>query len=164
MLAEHLVLHAEKCLKIPTRYIWGGIGEFLTQELVDRKAKLYPEVYMKEYIERLRPYLDKGIRGFDCSGLINHFRMGGLEHWKMTEELDQNSSMLYKLAKEKGNIENLPEFRGICLYMKGHVGIYAGNGRVIEATSNEKFGNGVVETQLKDREWTHWFYCPLIEY
>lgn len=164
MRAEELANHAENCLKIPTVYIWGGIGEFLTEELISAKAALYPEVYTKEYRERLHNYIGKEVRGFDCSGLINHFRMGGLEHFQMQEKLDWNSGVLWEKAKRKGRIESLPEEKGICLYLPGHVGIYIGDGRVIEATSNPKFGNGVVETRVEDREWTGWFCCPMISY
>lgn len=46
----------------------------------------------------------------------------------------------------------------------GHVGIYMGNGNVVEATNNQSFGNGVVNTRLEDREWTDWFCCIGLEY
>lgn len=164
MLAENLALHAEECLKIPTHYIWGGIGERLTPKVIAEKTAQYPVVYTVEYRHDLLPYLDGKIRGFDCSGLINCFRMGGLTDFKMQSELDQNSRELFETAPHKGDISSLPELRGICLYLPGHVGIYLGNGFVAEATSNPKFGNGVVATAITDREWTHWFCCPGITY
>lgn len=164
MLAETLALYAEKCLEIPTRYIWGGIGEILTEDVMFHKAILYPDIYTEEYICDLLPYLGKGIRVFDCSGLINYFRMGGPCSYRFQEALDWNSQMLFDGAMQKGGIQSLPELRGICLYLKGHVGIYVGDGQVVEATSNPRFGNGVVKTKIDDREWTHWFCCPKVEY
>lgn len=142
----------------------GGIGECITPELIAHKASLYPDVYTKEYQKKLIPFMCNNIRGFDCSGLINNFRMGGLNNFLFQEALDWNSQMLFDGAMEKSGIQSLPELRGICLYMKGHVGIYTGNGDVIEATSNPQFGNGVVKTNVTDRRWTHWFCCPGIAY
>ena len=164
MFSESLAKHAETCLTLPTHYIWGGIGELITPELIQEKALLYPDVYTEEYQKNLFPFIDNSTRGFDCSGLINNFRMGGLEHYRFQENLDWNSQMLFEGAMEKGGIQSLPELRGVCLYLKGHVGIYVGNGDVIESTSNPKFGNGVVKTKVTDREWTHWFCCPGISY
>ena len=37
-------------------------------------------------------------------------------------------------AKEKGDISTIPEIPGVLVYMKGHMGIYIGNGKVIEST------------------------------
>lgn len=45
--------------------------------------------------------------------------------------------------------------------MKGHVGIYAGKGEVIEARGHEY---GVVVTKLSERPWKNWGKCPFIEY
>lgn len=164
MQAKNLVLYAEECLKIPTRYIWGGIGEFLTPKLIAQKTTLYPMVYTVDYRNDLLPYLGNEFRGFDCSGLINCFRMGGLNSFQMQDQLDQNSYELFQSSPVKGGISTLPELAGICLFLSGHVGIYLGNGRVAEATNNPKFGNGVVETRLNTRDWTNWFYCPGIIY
>lgn len=164
MTAKNLVRYAEECLKVPTCYIWGGIGELLTPKLLADKSALYPLVYTVEYRHNLLPYLDKKVRGFDCSGLINCFRMGGLLHFQMDQALDQNSLELFESSITKGSINSIPELPGICLFLPGHVGIYAGKGCVIEATNNPKFGNGVVKTRLSERDWTHWFYCPGIKY
>lgn len=164
MFAEQLARHAKMCLCFPTHYLWGGIGEYITPELIACKAALYPSVYTSEYQQQLLRFSNKNIRGFDCSGLINNFRMGGLCHFCFAQELDQNSQSLFDNANVKDNIQSVPELCGICLYLKGHVGIYIGCGNVIEATSNPKFGNGVVKTKLSDREWTHWFCCPGIKY
>lgn len=45
--------------------------------------------------------------------------------------------------------------------MPGHVGVYIGNGKVVEARGHDY---GVVETNLVDRGWTQWGKCPYIEY
>lgn len=162
--AEGLAKHAEECLGLSTVYLWGGLGDFINEELINKKAKQYPQKYTKEYCEHLQDCVGKDVYGFDCSGLIKNYMMGGLHHFALQDSIDYNSAMLLDNAEQKGDIATLPEQRGICLYMKGHVGIYVGNGRVIESTSNKAFGDGVVETKLKDRKWTHWFFCPTVEY
>lgn len=41
--------------------------------------------------------------------------------------------------------------------MDGHVGVYVGNGRVVECTPNMKLGGwGVLNTAISGRGWTHW--------
>ena len=45
--------------------------------------------------------------------------------------------------------------------MPGHVGIYVGNGEVIEARGHLY---GVVKTKLKDRPWTDWGKLRWLEY
>lgn len=45
--------------------------------------------------------------------------------------------------------------------MEGHVGIYIGNGKVIEARGH---AYGVVETNLVGRGWTSWGQLDLLDY
>lgn len=47
------------------------------------------------------------------------------------------------------------------VFMDKHVGVYIGNGEVIEARGH---AYGVVKTKLKDRPWVNWGYCPYITY
>ena len=44
-----------------------------------------------------------------------------------------------------------------------HVGIYTGNGEVIECTYSAR-GDGVIRTKLRDFGWEYWFECPYIGY
>lgn len=161
---DSLAMHAVVCSKLPTVYLWGGIGEYITKEVIERKKREYSRVFTNEKCRELNRLIGQGVRGYDCSGLIKQYLMGGLTHFKYDSSLDFNSSMLLEYAEHKGTIDTLPETSGICLYMPGHVGVYMGCGRVIESTSNPQFGCGVVNTQLKTREWTHWFCCPNIDY
>ena len=90
--------------------------------------------------------------------------MGGFSRFHYDPALDYNSLTLLENAWAQGESVQLPEVPGLCLYLPGHVGIYVGCGRVIEATANPRFGDGVVETAFTDREWTRWFTCPHIRY
>ena len=50
---------------------------------------------------------------------------------------------------------------GDLIWYSGHIGIYIGNGEVIEAMNTLR---GVTRTQLAGREWTHWLQIPYISY
>ena len=162
--AEGLVRHAEACLAAETVYLWDGRGEILTGELIDRLRAAYPDVFDTARTARLKALCGKGVRGFDCSGLVKNYVMGGLEGYRYVPEMDLNTSALIQLAQKKGPAAVLPEKPGLCLWMKGHTGIYAGNGMVIESTPNPKFGDGVVRTAISDREWELWYEFPWIRY
>ena len=94
--------------------------------------------------------------------------MGGAAHFKYASKLDWDSDTMCQRARYKGPVRSklvpFPELPGICLGMPGHVGIYVGQGQVIEATNNPQFGNGVLLTKLSDRDWRIWFLCPGIDY
>ncbi len=162
--ADSLVKHALFCLKIPTVYFWDGFGEVLTHRLLLAKRKMYPKAFTLWKCLKYFFIIDGEIRGFDCSGLIKSFLMGGLFDYKYNPKVDYNSKGLLENSHKKGDISTLPEIPGVCLYMQGHVGIYIGKGKVVESTSNRLFGNGVVKTNISDRKWEKWFYCPGIEY
>ena len=71
--------------------------------------------------------------------------------------------MMYDATTRKGTIDTIPERAGICVYMQGHVGVYIGNGWVIECAGNR----GAVKTPLRGKgatAWTHWMECPFIDY
>lgn len=162
--AEGLARHAEACLAAETVYLWDGRGEMLTEALIDRLRAAYPDVYDAERAERLKALCGKDVRGFDCSGLIKNYVMGGLDNYRYVAEMDLNTSALIRLARRKGPASELPERPGLCLWMQGHTGIYAGHGTVIESTPNPRFGDGVVRTAVSDRAWELWYEFPWIRY
>lgn len=162
--ARQLAAYAEACLQLKTVYYWGGMGQPLTQEMLTRSSAQYPDHFPQERILSLNEIADGSIRAFDCSGLIKCFQMGGLAQFRYDPALDRNAHSMLCEATCAGALDSLPECPGICLYMEDHVGIYAGSGEVIEATSNPRFGNGVIKTKLSDRLWEKWFCCRGITY
>lgn len=162
--AGQLVGYARNCLRLPTTYLWDTMGEIVCPGLLAEKAALWPEKYLPELCWEKEKLTGKGVRAFDCSGLIKRFLMGGFSRFHYDPSLDYNSLTLLENAPVQGEGTELPEVPGLCLYLPGHVGIYAGCGRVIEATANPRFGDGVVETAFADREWTQWFTCPHVHY
>lgn len=55
----------------------------------------------------------------------------------------------------------MPDIPGVLVFMPGHVGVYVGNGKVIEARGH---AYGVVETNLVGRGWKEWGKLDWIEY
>lgn len=163
--SEGLIEHAYDCLmNKETCYMWGGIMDVVAEDIISILSERYEDYYTEDKIARYESLIGKGVYGCDCSGLIKSYLFGGVNHPLYEELYDFNSSMMLYVSDRKGKIDTLPEIRGICLYMPGHVGIYAGKGQVVECTENERFGNGVVESNLMDRNWTDWFYCPFVTY
>lgn len=162
--AAGLVSFAQMCLTFKTCYMLGGLGQRVTSDFIARKREQYPDHYSDDRVEYLSGLVNQDVRGFDCSGLVKAYYFNGLHRLSFDPERDKNSLALLEEAVVKGAIETIPEYPGICVYLPGHIGIYIGEGRVIESTINPAFGDGVVMTRLDQRKWTHWFQCRFIEY
>ncbi|MGE4485851.1 MAG: hypothetical protein AB7C97_12155, partial [Oscillospiraceae bacterium] len=74
---------------------------------------------------------------------------------------DIGANQMYQYAEVKGDISSMPDTPGLAVWHDGHIGIYIGNGGVIEAMGTKY---GVVKTQLADRGWTAWLEIPYITY
>lgn len=103
-------------------------------------------------------------------GLIKAYLWGGHGKTKYNSKQDKSADGMYKESKKKGKINTLPEIPGVLVHMSGHIGIYIGNGSVIECTPNKTYakqdhkGGGVCKTKLTARKWTSWCECPYIAY
>jgi len=163
--ARGLVKYVKRLLPQTTRYLMGAMGTYITAERIEEQTTYFSEWYTKERVEETKKFYPyAGFLGFDCSGLIKSYYFGGIGLPDYSAEKDWNSKGLLEHSERKGPIHTLPELPGVCLYMKDHVGVYVGGGNVIECTSSERFGNGVVMTKIGDRPWEQWFYCPYISY
>lgn len=171
---EGLVKHAEKALKDNTRYMWGGIYRPITENYIQQLYKIYgKKQYSEARLQELRKYIGKGYYGVDCVGLVKSYYWSGSpdggrgsRNYGKPGYPDVNAGGMFKAATEKGTIDTLPEIPGLILYSTTHphVGVYVGNGEVIESTLSIR-GDGVSKTKVKNwTGWTHWFKCPYIEY
>lgn len=142
-------------------YWYGTFGNTAAKDLLEMKKKQYPKHYTSDRMKKYNSQLGKRVH--DCVGLIKGYLWSDTPDSKPVYNASQDVSadgMLLK-CNERGRIYTLPEIPGILVFMPGHVGIYIGNGRVIEARG---FNYGVVETRLGDRPWESWGKCPWIEY
>ena len=154
-----LVEFVKNCMGYP--YIYGTFGQVLTSSLIEAKAKQYPrQLTQNRKNLALKNYIGK--RSVDCIGLIKYFLWsdpsGNPTYDKNT---DWSADDTYCRAGNKGTIKTMPDVPGVCVRYAGHVGVYIGDGEVIEARG---FDYGVVKTNLADRKWSHWYYHPLISY
>ena len=167
-----LVEYAKKCLELGDNsvYVYGSYGNKLTTSFCDSKYKQYPKVNTAARTTKYKKLCDGKHYGFDCVGLIKSYYWGGYGKTKYDSKSDVSANGMYNKAKVKGNISNMPEKEGLLVQMDGHIGIYIGNGYVIESTISTKYAKqshglgGVCKTKLKDRKWVHWLECPYIDY
>lgn len=154
---KQLVEYCNKAIGHP--YWYGTFGQISSKTLYYNKRKQYPSQYQWEL-----PKSQLNTRVFDCVGLIKAALWSNADFkknpkYKPSEDVSANG--MYERCKTKGLIKNIPEVAGVLVFKDGHVGVYIGNGYVIEAKGHKW---GVVKTKLKDRPFTHWGYCPYIQY
>lgn len=158
-----LVNYAKAQLGKP--YWYGCFGNTATASLLTAKKNQYPGFYTASRVaERQKQY---GQRVHDCVGLIKGFLWSdnptATPKYNSAQDVSANG-MLAK-CKEQGKISTLPEIPGILVFMDGHVGVYIGDGKVIECTVAKIGGKtGVITTTLAQRKWTSWGKCPYITY
>ena len=144
-------------------YVYGTFGQLCTATLLDQKAAQYPE--SDKAGGAMRTVGNKWInkRVVDCSGLIKYFMMstayGSAPVYNAS--IDATMASIYGRATDKGLIATMPDIPGLALQMPGHVGVYIGNGEVIEAQGTAE---GVVKTKLAGRGWKTWAKIPGVEY
>ena len=144
-------------------YIYGTYGNVLTENLLqDRAAVFGSEV--TDYMDFIRQnWLGK--RTADCVGLIKGYGWYDAESGEIkvgsNGMMDVGANAMFSNATVKGTIDTIPEVPGLAVWVDGHIGIYIGNGEVIEAMNTLR---GVTRTQLAGREWTHWLQIPYISY
>ena len=159
-----LVAYAKAKLGHP--YWYGCFGQVSTRALYDGKKKQYPNYYewtCENNQPGVSPKTQLGVQVFDCIGLIKGYLWSASTNATPSYNASQDVSangMRGKCTKV-GKISTLPEVPGILLFSQGHVGVYIGNGKAIEARGHKY---GVVETKVADRGWTSWGYCPWITY
>lgn len=158
-----LVEHAKMMMAAKAGYVWGTFGGVLTEGVLQQKLKQYPDG-VGQYEDFIRAHW-MGRKTTDCIGLIKGYVWTGDDgkiHYDGKTDVDANS--ILKIAKEKGPISTMPDVPGICVQKQGHIGVYIGNGQVIEAHGTKY---GVIKTPMKgpgSTPWTNWLKCPFITY
>lgn len=160
---EGLAAFAKEHLGAP--YWFGTFGQKSSRKLYKAKKKQYPKEYTWKYKNHqpgVLPAKQRGVRVFDCSGLIKGYlwtKEDGTIKYNASQDLPV--SRLFQSSPLSGTIDTMPEKIGVLVFAPNHVGVYIGNGKVIDAKGH---ATGVIQTNLSDRHFTHWGYCPWIEY
>lgn len=155
-----LVAYAKAQLGKP--YWYGTFGQEGTNTLLTQKQRQYSSMYTKERVANCRKQYGEKVH--DCVGLIKAYLWCDSASDKTPRynaNQDKSANGMYNVCKERGSINTMPELAGVLVFMDGHIGVYIGNGEVIEAKG---FAYGVVKTKLAGRGWTRWGKCPYITY
>lgn len=144
-------------------YVYGTYGEICGRTNLEYKEKQYPDE-VGSYADFIRRnWLGK--RTADCVGIIKGY--GWLNPETCEVEYGTNgmpdisANAMYENATEKGTIDTIPEIPGLAVWHEGHIGIYIGNGEVIQAANTKA---GVIRTPIGNTGWTHWLKIPYISY
>lgn len=139
-------------------YIWGQSGDVWTAAKQAAATREQTQLYGKKWI---------GHHVADCSGLFSWAfkQLGGYMY--------HGSNTMYKSyctakgAFKNGKRTDGKELKpGTALFTgteneHGHVGLYIGNGKVIEAKGTQA---GVIESKATDKKWTYWGELKGVDY
>lgn len=160
-----LVRWCENAYRNGWGYVYGGYGQVCTKQYLDQQASLFPG--NNEAGGEMREVGEKwlGKRVCDCIGLIKSYAWYNANSGKIVAGsngfTDCGANSIWSSVTESGPISNMPDTPGLAVWMDGHIGVYIGNGEVIEAQGT---AYGVVKTKLSGRGWTKWLKIPNIKY
>lgn len=158
-----LVEFVKQALNNGAGYVYGTFGQTCTTALLDAKAKQYPANNLAGGSMRKTGEKWMGKRVMDCVGLIKYYLWSdgyGMNPVYNSSQ-DKSANGMLSACLESGSIGSMPDIPGILVFMPGHVGVYIGNGEVIESKGT---AYGVVKTIFKGRGWKNWGKCPYISY
>ena len=174
----HLVEFCEKFIGHP--YWYATCVYNCTQDMYNRKKNQYPAHYGSDRTSKYQSHIAAKEICADCVGLIKGYMWtnGGegvfeaagtgkkiINKYQSNNCPDKSANGMFSYAKSKGMewgaINSIPEIPGVAVRFDGHVGVYIGNGYVIE---EKGFKYGCQKTLLKNGKWTHWYKLPFITY
>ena len=155
---DNIGLCAYAVAQLGRPYWFGTYGQFSSKKVLDEKRKSYPKYYKAKDFEN-----QFGYKVHDCSGLIKGYMMSPNNEApaEYNAKYDINADTMINSCKITGTVGNIPEVGGLLVWRPGHVGIYIGNGIVIEARGHNY---GVVRSVLKNRDFKKWGVLPFIQY
>lgn len=139
-------------------YIWGQWGGTWTQAKQNAASREMTVKYGSKWI---------GHRVADCSGLFRWV------YSELGEAIAHGSNSIFdRYCSAKGTLKNGKRTDGADLLPgtavftgdakeHGHIGLYIGNGKVIEAAGTRQ---GVIKSDVTDSKWTYWGELKAVDY
>lgn len=156
--AEDLISKFKYAIEVKGGYIWGTSGQVWTQKDQNNSSREMTVKYGARWI---------GHQVWDCSGLFRWaYRQLG------TDCAHGSNSIFDRYCKQTGQLkagkrtdggELLP---GMAVFTgtvgdHGHIGLYIGDGYVIEAKGTQY---GVVKSKVTESRWTWWGMLTAVDY
>jgi len=129
--------------------------QWLEEKIRQYPPSKYPKIWTSTRIAKARGEAGRFARCFDCVGLIKGYLWvqpsGGLRY----NAAQDKSADGMRAVSNPQPMSTLTETPGVLVFLPGHVGVYIGGGRVIEAYG---FMN-VANRPLSAQRWTSWGRC-----
>lgn len=167
--ASALIDKLRLAVETPTVYAKGGFGSWVSRGWIDAMATLYPSWYAAHRDHLLQRI---GCAAFDCVCLVKGILWG----WDADRKSTTGGSVYGSNGVPDTTCEGLIEacdggaysddvdlIPGELLYLPGHVAVYIGDGKVIEANLTED-EDGVCMIPLGKRRWTRHGRLPWVSY
>jgi LysM repeat protein len=179
MTAKEFINKVKEVQKTNTVYMWGTYGQVLTNQLIDYKANQYPSKNTPARVARHKKLVGQGYSAWDCVGLIKGilwgWEYGKSPKYKGSEVPDVGSDSMYKNYTTHQSTDFKDILPGEVVWITGHIGVYIGDGLVIEATSRatggftdnvliSALGNHGAVKGYPTRSWTHHGRLKWIDY
>ena len=154
-----IVKFFQKAVKEKWGYVWCLNGVLYTQEMAEkfkkeRKSTPRGRTYKTYWTEDCKQWIGK--MAADCSGgIVAAIRT------KIPTYTDRTANTFRSQFSEYGKISTIPEIPGLAVWRNGHIGIYEGNGYVLEFRGT---AYGAVRTKLANRGFNYWGKIRDVDY
>lgn len=169
MTSEEFVRVAKTIAASHTMYASGTFGQLFSEAFIKQKQAQYPRWYSPYRIDAIRREAASGpLYLFDCCGLIKAIIWG----WPNTKYAsngmkDVNDFGIWANYCKERSVDFSDIEPGEIVHMEGHVGIYIGNGKVVEATTrweNKVLVSFIYKGDKYFRQWTGHAKLTLLDY
>lgn len=163
-------------------YWYGTCVYRCTESRLKSKTKQYPAHYTSSRMAKYEQDIAEKKISADCIGAVKGFMWtnggeGVLESYGTGSDYsnksganncpDKSANGMFSYAKAQGadwgSIDTIPEIPGVAVRYDGHVGVYIGEGKVVE-WRGFNYGSEITDLHDPKRKWLHWYKFPFIEY
>ena len=150
-----LVEFAKRAKDMGAKYWYGTVWYDATESLLARKAKQYPAHYTTGRMATYKQHIAQGKMVCDCVGLIKGFFWtnggSGPNRYQSNNCPDTSANGMIALCAQTWPVSKMPDIPGLVLWKNGHIDIYIGGSKAIEARG---FAHSVVLTVVSACGWS----------